>query len=92
MGHWRNTFKAPRFFMLDARVSFFLLGFLLHMRLWTFVLLIVIAIVFHWVERFGYDFMSAIRALRLKIVGNVRPPLSDDKIRYAIDYDRRPLF
>jgi intracellular multiplication protein IcmT len=90
MAHWRNTFKAPRFFMVDARVSIFLIAFLLHIRLWTLLLMICVLFGFYWVERFGYDFPSALRALRLRIAGPIRPPLSPDRARGPIDYDRRP--
>ncbi len=92
MGHWRNTFKHPRFFFLDARVAVFLLGFLLHIRLWTLILLLIVFGIFYWVERLGYDFPSALRALRLKLSGNERPPLTEGKIRHPVDFDRRPLF
>lgn len=68
----------------------FLVGFLLHMRLWTLFLLLAVFVGFYWVERYGYDFMSALRALRSRIAGPIRPPLSPDRARGAIDYDRRP--
>jgi intracellular multiplication protein IcmT len=90
MAHWRNTFRSPRFFFFDARVSIFLVGFLLHIRLWTLLVLITVFLAFYWMERHGYDFMSALRAVRSRIAGPIRPPLSPDRARGAIDYDRRP--
>lgn len=92
MSHWRYTFKPARFFMLDARVSVAILIFILHIRLWTFLVVLGVIAIFYWVERFGYDFPSAIRAARLYFAGRIRPPLPAMKTRDAVDYDRRPLF
>jgi intracellular multiplication protein IcmT len=88
--HWRNTFKSPRFFIVDARISVFLLVFLMHIRLWTFLILVVTAAIFYIVERRGYAFESAIRALRLKIAGPIRPATGNSVNQGAIDYDRAP--
>ncbi|MHA6345910.1 IcmT/TraK family protein [Roseivivax sp. CAU 1761] len=92
MAHWRNTFKAPRFFFFDARLAVFLVGFLLHIRLWTLLLLIAVFAAFYWVERYGYDFASALRAIRLYFAGPVRNPVPDERMPQPRDYDRRPLF
>jgi intracellular multiplication protein IcmT len=78
--------------MLDARVSVAILFFLLHIRLWTFVTTLLIIAVFYWVERFGYDFPSSMRAARLYFAGRIRPTAPRNKLRFPIDYDRRPLF
>lgn len=92
MSHWRYTFKPARFLMLDARVSVAILFFLLHIRMWTFIITLIIIALFYWVERFGYDFPSAIRAARLYFAGRIRPPVPNNKMKNPIDYDRRPLF
>jgi intracellular multiplication protein IcmT len=88
--HWRNTFKNPRFFFVDARVSFFLLAFMLHIRLWTLVLLIVTFVTFYLVERRGYAFQSALRAVRLQLSGPIRPAVADAIHQGPVDYDRAP--
>ncbi len=92
MAHWRNTFKQPRFFFLDARVGVFFIGFLLHIRLWTLGVMLVVFAVFFMMERYGLDFASALRAIRSYFAGPRRDPVSEDRMPNPIDYDRRPLF
>jgi hypothetical protein len=43
-------------------------------------------------ERYGYDFASALRAVRSFFSGPKRPPVSNERVTYPVDYDRRPLF
>lgn len=71
--HWRNTMKPVRFFMLDARAGFFIILLLVHARIWTLVLMITVNAIFWILERKGLSFMSAIRAIRLWLIGNYRP-------------------
>ena len=92
MAHWRYTFKPARFFMLDARASVALLAFLLHIRVWTFLIAVTIFIALYVMERRGLDFPSALRAIRLFFCGNNRPPCPENKLNAPIDYDRRPLY
>jgi len=92
MSYWRNSFKYPRFFFLDARVAVFFLLFLLHIRIWTLIIMILVFAVFYMMERYGINFSSALRGARSYLTGKIRPPLSEDKSRKPIDYDRRPLF
>lgn len=92
MGHWRNTYKFPRFWILDARVAIFFLLFLLHIRMWSFICMIIIFGIFYIMERYGLDFASAFRAVRSYMAGPIRDPISKERMRHPIDYDRRPLF
>jgi intracellular multiplication protein IcmT len=71
--HWRNSMKPVRFFMLDARSSLPLILLLVHARLSTLLLTVVVMIVFYLLERRGLSFAAATRALRSKIVGRYRP-------------------
>ncbi len=71
--HWRNTMKPARFFQFDARVSFFIILLLVHARLWTLGLMCTVMTIFWLLERKGLTFPSALRALRLWIIGNNRP-------------------
>lgn len=41
MAHWRDSARNVRFWIVDSRAAFPLLLFLLHIRLWTFVLAII---------------------------------------------------
>jgi intracellular multiplication protein IcmT len=85
--HWRNTQKPVRFFVLDARASLAVLLFLVHMRLWTFVLAIFIMITFLLLERRGLTFAASLRALRCWLVGTRRPGNNRRAFRYWTDYD-----
>lgn len=71
--HWRNTMKVVRFFNFDARAGFFLVLVLVHARLWTFLTLIGVMMVFYLLERKGLTFPAAMRALRVWIIGPERP-------------------
>ena len=42
--HWRDSGRVPRLYVIDARGALPILLVLLHMRLWTFSLMILIII------------------------------------------------
>jgi intracellular multiplication protein IcmT len=86
--HWRNAMRNVRFFSLDARSAIFLFFFLLHMRLWTLVLVIVAMSAFYLLERMGLDFSSAFRAFRCWLFGRIRPALLWTKRNKMKDYGR----
>ncbi|MGE3769679.1 MAG: IcmT/TraK family protein [Bdellovibrionales bacterium] len=83
--HWRNSMKSARFlFNTDARGALFLLFFLMHMRLWTLGLVVVIIGILYVLEQRGMSFDASLRALRYWIVGAHRPRiLSHHKARYV---------
>lgn len=84
--HWRNSQKVPRFFFMDARVTIFILLFLLHMRLWTLVLAVIFMILFWLLERRGLTFEAALRAFRSWVLGMRRPACSRTVRRRWVDY------
>lgn len=71
--HWRNTMKPVRFFQFDARAGFFVVLVLVHARLWTLIVLILVLLVFYLLERKGLSFVAALRALRRWLIGPRRP-------------------
>jgi len=71
--HWRNTMKPVRFFMLDARVAIFLMLFIVHMRMWTFLTFVFVCVFFWLLERRGLGFGAAMRTFRTWILGKKRP-------------------
>ncbi|WP_061506409.1 IcmT/TraK family protein [Acetobacter malorum] len=73
---WRETFRSPRVWKLDARVSFFLLPPLMPIfRLETSLLMVGALVTLYIVEvRYGMSFPSAIRYVRAKMAGRVRRP------------------
>ncbi|HEU0117315.1 MAG TPA: IcmT/TraK family protein [Alphaproteobacteria bacterium] len=84
--HWRNTQKPARFFALDARAFAAILLFLLHARLWTFILAIVVMFVFWLLERRGLTFEASLRALRSWVLGRKRPANHRRANRHWIDF------
>ncbi len=83
--HWRNTMKSTRFFFgIDARAALLLLLLMIHFRLWTFLLVVAIMILFYVLEQRGLSFEAALRAGRLWITGPKRPrQLLKQKQRYT---------
>ncbi|MDP9127430.1 MAG: IcmT/TraK family protein [Pseudomonadota bacterium] len=84
--HWRNTQKPARFYILDARSFAALFLFLIHARLWTFILAILTMIVFWLLEQRGLTFEASLRGIRSWIFGQRRPSNSRRAIRHWIDY------
>jgi intracellular multiplication protein IcmT len=71
--HWRNTQRPARFFAVDARAFAAIFLFLVHARLWTFILAIIIMCIFWILERRGLTFEAALRAVRSWFLGRIRP-------------------
>lgn len=84
--HWRNSMKPVKFFALDARAAASLFLVLLHMRLWTLYICIIVMVGFNIVESRGYTVPSALRALRSWIVGSKRPAWMYIRKRKLVDY------
>ncbi len=84
--HWRNTARAVRFFNVDARAAGFLLLFLIHIRLWTFILAILSVVFFAILERFGLTVPLAMRRVRVWFIGQKRPALLKINRREFKDY------
>lgn len=91
MAHWRNTYKPARFFFLDVRVGVVILASLIHVRLWTITLDLIVVLLAWYVERIGLGFMGAMRAAREWLAGPVRPALAAHKVRRKVDYGRRRM-
>lgn len=71
--HWRNSMKPVRFFFFDARLAIFFMAFILHMRIWTFLLFLFCLFFFWFLERRGLVFSAALRTFRTWILGRRRP-------------------
>lgn len=67
--HWRDSSRLPRFFLIDARASFPFLLFLLHIRVWSFVLALVTMVFFGLLERYGFSLVVFSRWLRTLMAG-----------------------
>ncbi|HCK33032.1 MAG: type IV secretion protein IcmT [Micavibrio sp.] len=84
--HWRNSMKTVKFFGLDARAASAFFMVMLHIRLWTIYLCVVIVTIFHIMSRRGYTFPSALRALRSWVVGDDRPAWMYIRKNKLVDY------
>lgn len=68
--YWRDSARAPRFYMIDGKAAFPILLFLLHIRWWTFITAIIAVIFFSILERYGFHFKVFMRWARNMIAGN----------------------
>lgn len=86
--HWRDSMRPARFFGLDARAGvpyFFLIfsgGFFVKMLIFTFF----VTMIFRLMEKKGYTFPAALRALRLWLSGSDRNGWVSLRYRKMIDY------
>ncbi|MDP3705619.1 MAG: IcmT/TraK family protein [Legionellaceae bacterium] len=70
--HWRDSARSARFFMVDARAAFPIFLFLMHIRVWTGVLVLVSAVFFGILEHYGFTLPVFLRWLRLFLAGNIK--------------------
>jgi len=70
--HWRDSGRIPRFFIVDARSFYPLILFLMHVRLWTFMVALIVALFFGLIEHYGYSMTVFLRMLRTFFAGKVK--------------------
>lgn len=70
--HWRDSARSARFFVVDARAAFPIFIFLMHIKLWTGMLVLVSAVFFGVIEHFGYTVPVFFRAVRSFLAGNIK--------------------
>ncbi len=70
--HWRDSARRARFFGIDAYAALPILIFLMHMRLWTFLLSICLIIFFSIIEHFKFTLPVFFRWLKIMYAGNLR--------------------
>ena len=63
-GHWRDSARTPRFYFIDGRAAFPMVAFLLHIRLWTFILAVMATTFFSLLERYGFSMAVFLRWFR----------------------------
>lgn len=87
MGNWRDSYRTPRFFALDARVLYVVLPALFHVRWWTATAALAAIAFLWWIERrYGMSFESGLRMLRRGLIGPVRPALAPKRRRPLVDF------
>lgn len=70
--HWRDSARSARFFMVDARAAFPLFIFLMHIRIWTAVLVLISAVVFGIIEHYGFTVPVFLRWIRSFLAGRYK--------------------
>jgi len=70
--HWRDTAYTARFFFVDARASFPLFFFLMHIRWWTFGVAMAAMIFFALLEKYGFTVMVFGRWFRNFLAGPIK--------------------
>lgn len=67
--HWRDSARTAKFFFVDAKAAFPILLFLMHIKIWTFVIALVIMTFFTVLNRFGYTIDVFLRIFRSMLAG-----------------------
>lgn len=84
--HWRYAMARPHLIFFDARLIFFIILFVFHIRWWTFVVLVFGIVGFTGARYFNYSFENVIRLLRSKLVGSFRSAVPYTRLRPMVDY------
>lgn len=70
--HWRDSARTPEFFIFDAYSAIPFVFFLLHIRMWTFMLCCGVAVFFFALRKMGYSLPVFIRVARSFLAGRRR--------------------
>jgi intracellular multiplication protein IcmT len=70
--HWRDSARSARFFMVDARAAFPIFFFLMHIRIWTGMLVIISAVFFGIIEHYGFTVPVFLRWLKGFFAGKLK--------------------
>ena len=66
---WRDSARRTRFFIWDCQAAFPFAFWMVHMRLWTFILALVSAGFFVLLARFGFTISVFMRLFRQSLAG-----------------------
>jgi intracellular multiplication protein IcmT len=70
--HWRDSARSARFFMFDARAAFPIIIFLMHIKFWTSMMVLISCVFFAIIERYGFTVPVFFRWLRVFFAGPYR--------------------
>ena len=70
--HWRDSARNPRFLVVDARAAFPIFIFLMHIRIWTGILVLISAVFFSIIEHYGFTVPVFLRWLRSTLAGPLK--------------------
>lgn len=84
--HWRDTMRTIRFLGFDSRCALLVPVWLVYLRTSTLIISVMVFYTFQFLEKKGLTFPSALRALRVWIVGRDRPGVLGSRVGKFIDY------
>ncbi|MDA8586546.1 IcmT/TraK family protein [Rhodobacteraceae bacterium] len=84
--HWRYAMARPHLLFFDARLIFFIILFIFHIRWWTFAVLVFAIAGFTGASYFSFSLENVVRLVRSKLVGQFRPAVSHTRLRPMADY------
>lgn len=67
--HWRDSARPAKFLIIDAKAAFPIFLFLLHIKLWTFIIAVLATLFFTMLNRFGYSVEVFLRYARAVVAG-----------------------
>ncbi len=67
--HWRDSARTAKFFFIDAKAAFPIFLFLVHIKIWTFIIALTIMVFFTILNRFGYSVDVFLRIFKMKLAG-----------------------
>jgi len=67
--HWRDSARPVKFFIWDGKAAFPMLLFLMHIKLWTFIVAVCAMMFFTILNRYGFTPFVFLRWLRSSIAG-----------------------
>ncbi len=74
--HWRDSARPAKLFMISAYSALPFIIFLLHIRLWTFILAATTTLFFAILEKFGLSIPAFLRWLKVLLAGKHKPAKS----------------
>ena len=84
--HWRYAMARPHLMFFDARLIFFIILFVFHIRWWTFAMLVFAIAGFTSANYFNYSLENVLRLLRSKLVGPFRSAVAYTRLRPMVDF------
>lgn len=70
--HWRDSARSARFFIIDARAAFPIFIFLMHIKIWTGLLVLISTVFFGFIEHYGFTVPVFLRWFRTILAGNLK--------------------
>lgn len=70
-GYWRDSARPLRMFIFSAWIGLPILAFMLHIRWWTFGVLVATIVLLRVIEHFGFTIPVAALAVRATLAGRL---------------------